>query len=83
MAGSGGNSSSSGSHQLTTIVPRLKAPFVKKLGSTHLLELEEQYQVSNHKFNSVRIHKNKLDKFFLIFLNFRVTFWNLPMPGKL
>lgn len=56
VAGSGGSSSSG--HQLTTIVPKLKAPFVKKLGSTHLVELGEQHQSSGHKFNNVSVMLN-------------------------
>lgn len=48
----GGNGSGSG-NQLTTIVPRLKAPFIKKLGSTRLVEVGEQHQGSNHKFSTV------------------------------
>lgn len=55
-----GNNSMGGAHQLTTIVPRLKAPFIKKLGSTHLIELGEQHQSSNHKFNTVWPKKKKL-----------------------
>lgn len=47
-----GSSSGSSSNQLTTIVPRLKAPFVKKLGSTRLVELGESQQ-GGHKFNGV------------------------------
>ncbi|XP_065362288.1 serine/threonine-protein kinase mTor [Calliphora vicina] len=55
VAGAGGSGSGGSGHQLTTIVPRLKAPFVKKLGSTHLVDLGEQHQVSNHKFNTSNI----------------------------
>lgn len=67
LTGGGGSSSGGASHQLTTIVPRLKAPFVKKLGTTHLIELGEQQQGSSHKFNSVRIFKHICNfNFFLI-----------------
>lgn len=57
-----GNNSLGGANQLTTIVPRLKAPFIKKLGSTHLIELGEHHQSSNHKFNSVCLKLNSLKK---------------------
>lgn len=48
------NTSSSMSNQLTTIVPRLKVPFVDKLGSTQMqMEAEQHYGMSN-KLNIVR-----------------------------
>lgn len=47
-------SSSSVGSQLTTIVPRLKVPFVDKLGSTHLQMDSEQHNGIGNKLTSVR-----------------------------
>ncbi|XP_013111288.1 serine/threonine-protein kinase Tor [Stomoxys calcitrans] len=54
ITGGNGTNSGNSSHQLTTIVPRLKAPFIKKLGSTRLVELGEGQQ-GGHKFNGSNV----------------------------
>lgn len=48
------SSSSSVGSQLTTIVPRLKVPFVDKLGSTQMQMDSEQYNGIGNKLTSVR-----------------------------
>ncbi|KAL9903155.1 serine/threonine-protein kinase Tor [Glossina fuscipes fuscipes] len=53
-AGSSAGGSSVGS-QLTTIVPRLKAPFIKKMGSTRLVEIAEQHQNLSYKLNTSNV----------------------------
>lgn len=56
VSGSGVGSTSGSTNQLTTIVPRLKAPFVKKIGTTQLVDMGEHHTVANQKFNTVCIH---------------------------
>ncbi|XP_037955980.1 serine/threonine-protein kinase Tor [Teleopsis dalmanni] len=49
------NTSSSVGNQLTTIVPRLKAPFIQKVGSTQT-QLESEYQnTTSNKFSAFNI----------------------------
>lgn len=46
---------SAGSSQLTTLVPRLKAPFIEKLGTTQMHLDTEQHHATSNKFSAVSI----------------------------